>query len=227
MVLKPQRRTQVERRDESERRMLEAGVRMVAERGLEKLSLGDVGIAAGYSRGLPAHHFGAKSDYLKALAEFIAAEYRAEVLAAPGNWGLTGLVEFFMRGCRLSPDDTLRLCISYVMHSEVVLSIDSDLGHLKKGALHDLRLHLEQGIKKGEIRKDVHSRRLSDVLLVAILGLQAEWLRDQSYDLEAATTELLSVIIPGLAASPEAVDSAMTTLGNWKRKKGKRAKTAA
>src|SRR5450432_1104982 len=65
------RRSQTERRDEAEHRLLAAAVRLVGERGLERITLAEVGEAAGYSRGLPAHYFGGKEGLVGALASHI------------------------------------------------------------------------------------------------------------------------------------------------------------
>ena len=54
------RRTQEERREEAERRILEAATRIIGKTGVETFTLADVGEAAGYSRGLPAHYFKTK-----------------------------------------------------------------------------------------------------------------------------------------------------------------------
>src|ERR1700734_3541086 len=62
------RRSQGERRREAERRLLQAAERIVAEQGLERFTLAEVGEAAGYSRSLPAHYFGSKEGLVGALA---------------------------------------------------------------------------------------------------------------------------------------------------------------
>ena len=54
----PTRRSHAERREEAERRLLEAAMEIVAKRGTVRMTLAEVGEAAGYSRGLPAHRFG-------------------------------------------------------------------------------------------------------------------------------------------------------------------------
>ena len=54
----PSPRTQSDRRDTAEARILDAALRIVAERGTDGMTLAEVGEAAGYSRGLPAHYFG-------------------------------------------------------------------------------------------------------------------------------------------------------------------------
>ena len=51
-------RTQAERTELSDQKMFDATVRLIVERGVDNLRLTDVGIEAGYSRGLAGHRFG-------------------------------------------------------------------------------------------------------------------------------------------------------------------------
>ena len=63
------RRTQAERRSESEDALLAAAAELVAERGLAGASLANIGERAGTSRGLPTHHFGSKDALVERLAK--------------------------------------------------------------------------------------------------------------------------------------------------------------
>ena len=82
------RRTQVERRDEAERRILEAAALIVAENGLEAITLAEAGARAGYSRGLPSHYFKTKADLLSALGAYIIDSFMVVVFGGVGNlWG--------------------------------------------------------------------------------------------------------------------------------------------
>lgn len=74
-VRKAPRRTQAERREEAEQRLLEAARRIVARKGWAGMTLAEVGEEAGYSRGLATHHFGNKAHLLRALASFVNAEF--------------------------------------------------------------------------------------------------------------------------------------------------------
>jgi AcrR family transcriptional regulator len=65
----PQRRSQAERRSESEESLLNAAAALIAERGVERASLASIGESAGASRGLPTHHFGSKDGLVARLAE--------------------------------------------------------------------------------------------------------------------------------------------------------------
>ena len=75
----PARRTQVERREESERTLLAAAAEVIAERGVNRASLAVIGERAGMSRGLPTHHFGSK-DALVARVASAAQDRMADVL---------------------------------------------------------------------------------------------------------------------------------------------------
>jgi AcrR family transcriptional regulator len=63
----PGRRTQEERREETERKVLAAATVLIAQRGSRALTLAEVGEAAGYSRGIVSHHFGSRDNLLRAV----------------------------------------------------------------------------------------------------------------------------------------------------------------
>ena len=57
-----QRLTQAERTELSDQRMFDAAVALINERGPSATKLSDVGVFAGYSRGLASHRFGSKNN---------------------------------------------------------------------------------------------------------------------------------------------------------------------
>jgi len=69
---KDQRLTQAERTEISDQRMFEATVQLVVERGPSSTSLSDVGILAGYSRGLASNRFGSKDRLFAFVAHRLA-----------------------------------------------------------------------------------------------------------------------------------------------------------
>ncbi len=64
---RPARLTQEARRAESDRRLIAAGIKLIAAQGTGGTSLAQIGEAAGYSRGLPAERFGSKLRFLEAV----------------------------------------------------------------------------------------------------------------------------------------------------------------
>jgi AcrR family transcriptional regulator len=73
------RRTQAERRSESEEALLGAAAELIAERGVERASLASIGRSAGASRGLPTHHFGSKDALVARLAGRVQDHVAASV----------------------------------------------------------------------------------------------------------------------------------------------------
>ena len=89
------RRTQIERRTQAEARLLAAARDIVARKGWVGMTLAEVGEAAGYSRGLAAHHFGSKPKLLRALASHINENFMRELEGgAPTQDGLDALLGF-------------------------------------------------------------------------------------------------------------------------------------
>ncbi|MFI8975488.1 TetR/AcrR family transcriptional regulator [Nocardia asteroides] len=75
------RRTQRERTAQAERALLDAAAALFARRGVERTSLADVGVEAGYSRGLVNHHFGSKAALIDRLARDIQTRFAAGIVA--------------------------------------------------------------------------------------------------------------------------------------------------
>lgn len=70
------RQTQGERREEAERRILEATIRLVSQHGFANLTMSEVGEEAGYSRGLPGHYYGSKDNLMLAVATHILDQFQ-------------------------------------------------------------------------------------------------------------------------------------------------------
>src|SRR6185503_14484565 len=83
------RRTQQERREETERKVLAAATALIAQHGSRALTLAEVGEAAGYSRGIVSHHFGGRENLLRAVMR----DARTFTLPDPGDSAAEWLAE--------------------------------------------------------------------------------------------------------------------------------------
>jgi AcrR family transcriptional regulator len=80
-----QRRTQAQRRAESERRLLDAAAELIVERGIEGTSLAEIGRVAGYSHGLVHQRFGSKEALVERLNTEAVRMFTTKTLAAVGT----------------------------------------------------------------------------------------------------------------------------------------------
>ena len=78
-----ERRTQAERSGDTRRRILDAAVQLLGERGYAGLRTADVAAAAGGGKGAQTHHFPAKDDLVVAVVEhvFLRASEQARTRA--------------------------------------------------------------------------------------------------------------------------------------------------
>lgn len=197
------RRTQTERREDAEKRLLEAGVRLVVESGLNDLTLAEVGAAAGFSRGLPAHHFGSKSAFQKRLVVFIIDEYRSGMQRKMKDSGLQALMDIVGTSLELCTNDLVYRCVMQIVLSNQPddLELSRDIVALREERLAMFRHHIEAGIAKGEIRQGADPK-LSSLTLNSALTTVKNWFDDPAVDVAAASRELLSFIRNGLEAHP-------------------------
>lgn len=169
------RLTQAERRALAERRILDAALELVARRGSVRMTLAEVGEAAGYSRGLPAHRFGNKAGLLQRVVLNIGARFEARRLALPqhrpGLDAVRSLVStYFVR------DDTrwIETRALLVMMTEGFME-DSELnpyiGEYIRSSISRLEQHIRDGIALGEIRADIDPTTAATLLLGALRGV--------------------------------------------------------
>ncbi|SIR61006.1 TetR/AcrR family transcriptional regulator [Pseudacidovorax sp. RU35E] len=169
------RLTQAERRALAERRILDAALELVARRGSVRMTLAEVGEAAGYSRGLPAHRFGSKTGLLQRVVLNIGARFEARRLALPqhrpGLDAVRSLVStYFVR------DDTrwIETRALLVMMTEGFME-DSELnpyiGEYIRSSISRLEQHIRDGIALGEIRADIDPTTAATLLLGALRGV--------------------------------------------------------
>ena len=174
----PLRRTQAERVAESDRRMLDAALRLIATRGYTQTTLEAIGLEAGYSRALVQHRFGSKDKLLEVLIGEIAQAHRARLL--PRLKGLSGLealdveIDCYLEGM---DDPPLHSRAFFVLMSESI----GPAQHVRHAfAEIGVRWHralagqIAKGPKGGRIRRDADPKMESQLLIAAVRGLRLQ-----------------------------------------------------
>ena len=92
--VKPEQRlTQAERTEISDQKMFDATVQLVVERGPAATSLKDVGVLAGYSRGLASHRFGSKENLFSFTLKRLGEMWLRQLTTATNGYVGTAAVE--------------------------------------------------------------------------------------------------------------------------------------
>ncbi|TDF62222.1 TetR/AcrR family transcriptional regulator [Cupriavidus sp. L7L] len=175
-----QRRTQLERREEAGRRILECAMELVSTKGVAGTTLNEAGELAGYSRGLPAHHFGSKEGLLIALVEHIETGFR-EARASADSWedgidAVLGVVSLYIERTVAQDRATRALNILFTEGFVNGGPLSDALDRLNRNSLAYLETQIRIGVDKGQIREDVDPAAEALVILGSLRGISAQFL---------------------------------------------------
>jgi AcrR family transcriptional regulator len=186
----PRRRTQVERRNESEEALLDAAADLVAERGVERASLASIGERAGTSRGLPTHHFGSKDALVARLASraqntiddsaWAALERRVRnVEEAHGLDLVRTTVDAFLERFEHPSSGDRALIVMWGATFPAEASVEGMI-NADRRSLEGWAGLIETGQRDGSIRPDLDAQTVAVLLQGLIRGVAATLLTDAS-----------------------------------------------
>lgn len=203
LAVKTERRSQAQRRDAAEQRLLEAAVGLVAERGLERITLTEVGEAAGYSRGLPRHYFGGKEGLVVALASHLIDTFGRALERnehhRPGLERLLGTLAFYLDSAAKTPSATRALFV--VLGEGLSNPLVSDrLAQLNARSVKGIELNLRAAMAAGEVSADIDAKTRAVLILAGLRGAVGLWLlAPDAIDLGAVRDEFVASLRRSLA----------------------------
>lgn len=202
------RRSQAERVAESDRRMLDAAMRLIATRGYSQTTLEAIGVEAGYSRGLVQHRYGSKDKLLEALIAQLAADHRERLLlrlrGLPPLAALECEIDCYLEGMD-DPPVNARAFFVLMMESigpaPQIRHVFAQLGARWQDALQRL---IEKGQAQGSMRAEADARREAQLLIAAVRGLRTQSMLDPAAsDIAAAIAALKQGLAARLAVLPK------------------------
>jgi len=198
------RPTQAERTALAEEKMVNATIELLNTVGLAGTTLIAIGEHAGYSRGLASHHFGSKSGLYRKVLKYITSVWTEELEC--NLEGKTGL------GAVLAALDAHRdHMLHFPKHARAMNLLWSGsfepASEFKPNVIEFHRLQREtaaawvvDGIKTGEIRKDINPVSFGEQFYASLLGLNYQWLINPDIDLNTSIDVLKQNIVALLEA---------------------------
>lgn len=176
------RPTQAERREKAEHAILEAALQIIADRGIDELTLAEAGELAGYSRALPAHYFESKDAALVALCHFVVRKYLERVQRkVSGREGLEGFldrIEHYFDDGKKDPR-ILRAFHAFLGASPGKPELARTISSLAENSKTTFCEFLRAGIARGEVRPDIVPEAEAVWILAALRGVMGQWLNDE------------------------------------------------
>src|SRR5262245_51924753 len=172
--------TQEERSAISDARMAEAAVSLICERGAAATTLKDVGLEAGYSRGLAGYRFGSKTGLWSFLVRDIGEGWLGELEAAvAGTAGLATIHAAIDAHCRFLLESSDRTRALYILWFDSVgpdAELQETIAHIHERRRRDVEGWIRSGIEAGGVRADVDVRAVAEQFCAAIIGIVYGWL---------------------------------------------------
>jgi AcrR family transcriptional regulator len=201
------RKSQAERRQMAERRILDAAMRLISERGVERTTFEEIAALAGCSRGLPFHYFGTKENLLGRIATDLGSRLmttmeEAEHKSATAIDRIAAFVELYFSGTQSSNIWMGRAL--YILRAESLIGAET----LKRAVAEAVEAPLQRlvdiitaGQALGEIRSDADPRAYALFIAGALRGIAGFYLSDpNAVAIDATTRELVRAIRSDLTA---------------------------
>jgi AcrR family transcriptional regulator len=166
--------------------MLEAAIRLIVERGISRTKLTDVGVEAGYSRGLAAMRFGTKGGLLSRVVRFALSNWISRVQRAVG--AKTGLAAVY---AAIDAQDQWFQEASFEMRALYGVFFQStdpgadyraNVARTLSAQRRDLASWIREARDAGELPASTDPEREGRQILCAMLGIVYQWIMDPSLD---------------------------------------------
>ena len=180
------RLTQAERRDRSERELIAAAVKVVAEQGVSAATFDAIGREAGFSRGLATQRFGSKEGLIRSLIWHLH-QWQGEVLEA-GHVaemdGLDALCAFVQLHCDSMTAQSESSAYFMLLAAAVADRLETRKAFAESHELERvlIRAFIEAGQKSGHIRPEIDADAEALMAGCSLLGLRMQSLIDPSFE---------------------------------------------
>lgn len=199
------RRSQQQRRSETEQRVLAAAMALIAERGSRRVSLAEVGRLAGYSSGIVSHHFGGKQQLLAAVVRH-AQRLDLPIIDSSGLDQLSLFMSTYLMTLRErapAPQAFLLLWSEAVASDPFLAPLFAQSDASVRGLLAS---YVRNGIDDGSIRAGVDAEAVAVSVLGLLRGIGMQLISTaEQAPLELIADQIVGIIHRGLAPAAGAI----------------------
>lgn len=166
--------------------MLEAAVRLIVERGISRTRLTDVGVQAGYSRGLAAMRFGTKAGLLSQVVRFTLSNWISRARQTVGS--KTGLAAVYAaidaqdQWSRESSVEMRALYGVFFQSTDPGADYRANVARTLSAQRRELANWIREARDVGELAANINPEREARQILCAMLGIVYQWMMDPSLD---------------------------------------------
>ena len=203
-ITAPKRRTQQERKADTERELIAAGIRLFAQKGYLRTTSSEIAAEAGCTAGLVNHRFGSKAGLLKAIMTafnkgFIEGQLGDAVRTESAEASLRNYIEIYMNEVTVHETQMRSL---YVLMGEALggaEEIRSDMVAFDAEVRERTADIIQRGIESREFRSDVDPDQTAAMITGLLRGIVIQYLfNKQALDPSAMISQLQETVLGSL-----------------------------
>jgi TetR/AcrR family transcriptional regulator, fatty acid metabolism regulator protein len=193
-----------DRQADRRRQILEAAVKVFADKGFHASRVGDVAEEAGIAYGLVYHYFASKEDLLETIfrttwTEMLARVREVEEAGVPAAEAVRQVTALLLRTWRRDPD-LVRVLVREVTRNQ---HVQQEIEEITQ-AMQALERIVRRGQESGEFRAELDPRLAAVVFYGALEEVLSGWvlgqLPDRDDDIARAEKNVVAVLTGGLKA---------------------------
>lgn len=194
-----------DRQADRRRQILEAAVKVFAEKGFHASRVGDVAEEAGIAYGLVYHYFESKEDLLETIfrttwTEMLARVREVEEAGVPAAEAVRQVTALILRTWRRDPN-LVRVLVREITRNQ---HVQQEIEEITE-AMEALERIVRGGQQSGEFRSELDARLAAAIFYGALEEVLSGWvlgqLPDRDEDITRAEQNVVAVLTGGLAGS--------------------------
>jgi len=200
---KPQRKTQAERRSESERSLLDAAIDVIAEQGVGAVTFEALGRSSGLSRGLASQRFGSKQNLIDTLLSHLheRQETRHRERGFDEMPGFDA-VKSYADSCLQDLEHRYARAYFMLLSASVadVNAMRTAFKEVHADVETRLRVWLEKAQAEGTVRADIDAGAAALMIGCQLLGFSMQYLVNPDMDFALSRKTCIDMIHNSLAS---------------------------
>jgi AcrR family transcriptional regulator len=171
---------QTERTELSEQRLMDAAIELLVKTGIQNTTLQQVGLLAGYSRGLATHRFGSKAGLFAHVLKVASADWLQRVQSAVGSRvgadALVAATDAAHQFIRERTDAVRAMYLLWFLSIDPGKNYQSNLSNVHRAQRRDATAWILAGQKAGLVNAAAEPARVAEQYCAAMAGIIYQWL---------------------------------------------------
>ncbi len=170
------RKTQAERTDISDSRMLESAIELIVVKGTDKTTLKEVGELAGFSRSMAGYRFGNKNGLFEFILHSVGEEWLSSLkIATKKKNGLEAITSALKEHCNICLNAPKHIQAFYILWFESI-GVQSPIKDAVTSIQKRRRRDVISWIDQSDYQGNLSAAELAEQFNASVLGIAYYWL---------------------------------------------------